>query len=68
MTDILESSAGRQSYPWDLPPEMQHPAWLKQSRLRALAMPCLSMDPATRPSAAQLLSSIHRMSQSTATR
>ena len=51
---VFECALGAAQYPWECPEEAQPPAW-RQSRLRAVLLPCLSRDTTARPSAAALL-------------
>jgi serine/threonine protein kinase len=57
MGDIADCANGAQLYPWEAESAAQPPAW-RQSRLRPLLAPCLSRDPAQRPTAAQLLAAV----------
>ena len=51
---VFECARGVAQYPWECPEEAQPPAW-RQSRLRAVLLPCLSRDTGSRPSATTLL-------------
>ena len=62
--DLYAYAAGGRPYPWEAPVQEQNLLW-RQSRLRAAVTPCLSRDPAQRPSAKEIIDAIVRMSSAT---
>ena len=55
-------AAGTHPYPWELPRAEQPAAW-RASPLRRVLAPCLSRDPAARPSAALLAAGLSGLAQ-----
>ena len=59
---VRKCAEGTAQYPWERPPEMQHPAW-QHSQLQSHLGPCLARDPHARPTAAEVLAGVGRVGQ-----
>jgi hypothetical protein len=59
LKDVFERAQGLEPYPWELPLQDLPPGWSK-ARTRGVFDRCVLRDPAARPSAAQLLTSLNR--------
>jgi serine/threonine protein kinase len=64
--EVFECARGEGPYPWERPAEELPEGWRK-SKARSFFQARLTRDPTARPSAKQLLSSMHRLSSSTYT-
>jgi hypothetical protein len=61
---ITRCAQGAAQYPWERSEREQPQAW-RSSRVKALMLPCLERDPAARPTAQQLYTSVSRVGQAT---
>lgn len=64
MATVFACARGEEAYAWERPMDEQPPAW-RNSRLRDAVLSCLARDPAERPSAEELKTSIWRMGSRT---
>jgi serine/threonine protein kinase len=64
--EVFDCASGSMQYPWEAVPAEQPAQW-RQSRLRALILPCLARDAAARPSAAALLAAVGKIGCATTT-
>jgi serine/threonine protein kinase len=62
--EVFECAQGLQPYPWERPLEKIPEGWSK-SRACTFFKSCLARDPAARPTANQLLKSLHKLSNTT---
>jgi serine/threonine protein kinase len=62
--EVFECAQGLMPYPWEQPLQDLPKGWSK-SRTRAFFSDCLLRDPAARPTAAQLLSSLNKFNNTT---
>jgi serine/threonine protein kinase len=62
--EVFECAHAMMPYPWEQPLENLPKGWSK-SRTRTFFSGCLQRDPAARPTAAQLLSSMHKLNNTT---